>query len=107
MLNLIQLPLAIAFFSYFQLSVGINTQKYFKWNNENIFVCLITAKLTQDQNNAGDDIPQPEPETWWQKKKKAIDKFDRRARRACRKLMFQTFFFIQKGMKQLWYFFFG
>ena len=96
MLNLIQLPLAIAFFSYFQLSVGMSTQKYFKWNNENIFVCLITAKLTQDQNNAGDDIPQPEPETWWQKKKKAIDKFDRRARRACRELMFPNFFLLFK-----------
>ena len=46
----------------------------------------VTAKLTSDaQANAGDEGVIPEPDTWFQKKKKAFEKGNRRARRATRK----------------------
>ena len=45
----------------------------------------ITAKLTEgDKGDKGDVLPD-EPDSWFLKKKKAFEKFNRRARRACRK----------------------
>lgn len=46
----------------------------------------VTAKLTSDaEAKAGEGDAIPEPDTWWQKKQKAFAKFNRRARRKCRK----------------------
>ncbi len=46
----------------------------------------ITAKLTSDtEAKSGEDGVIPEPETWFQKKKKAFEKFNRRSRRGCRR----------------------
>ena len=46
----------------------------------------ITAKLTSDNEaKAGEGDMMPEPDSWFQKKKKAFEKGNRRARKACRK----------------------
>merc|ERR550532_1788606 len=47
---------------------------------------VLEAKLTSDaEARAGEGDAIPEPDTWWQKKQKAFAKFNRRARRKCRK----------------------
>lgn len=47
---------------------------------------LLTAKLAADtETKTGVEGQDAEPDSWWQKKKKAFDKFNRRARRSCRK----------------------
>ena len=45
----------------------------------------ITAKVTSNNESkgAGDDS-MAEPQSWWQRKKKSLEKFNRRARRKCR-----------------------
>jgi hypothetical protein len=44
------------------------------------------AKLTSEsENKVGDEGIIVEPDSFWQKKKKAFDKFNRRARRSCRR----------------------
>jgi len=45
----------------------------------------VTAKLHTDQQAKEEDGIQPEPDTWFQKKKKAFDKANRRVRRTTRK----------------------
>ena len=50
-----------------------------------LFYTTISAKLTSDaETNKGDQLPD-EPDSWFLKKKKAFEKFNRRARRSCRK----------------------
>ena len=46
----------------------------------------ITAKLTSegDKGQGGNDVLN-EPESWWLRKKKSLEKFNRRARRNCRR----------------------
>ena len=47
----------------------------------------ITAKVTSNNEagkGGGDGGEMSEPQSWWQRKKKSLDKFNRRARRKCR-----------------------
>lgn len=47
---------------------------------------MFLAKLTSEsENKVGDEGIYVEPETFWQKRKKALEKFNRKARRSCRK----------------------
>ena len=47
---------------------------------------IIAAKLTSegDKGQGGNDVLN-EPESWWLRKKKSLEKFNRRARRNCRR----------------------
>ncbi|XP_059091600.1 muscle calcium channel subunit alpha-1-like isoform X4 [Tigriopus californicus] len=45
----------------------------------------VTAKVTSESEAKNNDDVLMEPDTWWEKKKKAVEKANRRARRACRK----------------------
>lgn len=45
----------------------------------------VTAKVTSESEAKNNDDVLMEPDTWWEKKKKAMEKANRRARRACRK----------------------
>ena len=51
-----------------------------------MLTCAVAAKLTSEsENKVGDEGIIVEPDSFWQKKKKAFDKFNRRARRSCRR----------------------
>ena len=53
----------------------------------------VTAKLTSEEAKNADEAALNEPDSWFQKKKKGFDKFNRRARRACRKGVKSQFMF--------------
>ena len=63
----------------------------------------ITAKVTSNNEagkGGGDGGEMSEPQSWWQRKKKSLDKFNRRARRKCRtavKSQVKTILFPQIG----------
>ena len=50
------------------------------------YILIIAAKLTSegDKGQGGNDVLN-EPESWWLRKKKSLEKFNRRARRNCRR----------------------
>ena len=76
-----------------EIFVSKSTEKYDIFNKFNFpYQCIrlisvtITAKLTSegDKGQGGNDVLN-EPESWWLRKKKSLEKFNRRARRNCRK----------------------
>ena len=64
-----------------------NTQLYYRIFLHIVnYIYNIIAKLTSegDKGQGGNDVLN-EPESWWLRKKKSLEKFNRRARRNCRR----------------------
>ena len=81
--------LSIVFLTYRLIMLDSRLENYFitfLMDDSLKYNLIIVAKLTSegDKGQGGNDVLN-EPESWWLRKKKSLEKFNRRARRNCRR----------------------
>ena len=81
--------LSIVFLTYRLIMLDSRFENYFitfLMDDSLKYILIIVAKLTSegDKGQGGNDVLN-EPESWWLRKKKSLEKFNRRARRNCRR----------------------